>query len=127
MSLFAIGVLVILLLFVLFLLGLEIGVAMGLAGFVGFAAVRGMDAALSLVAKDIYSVFSTYGFTVIPIFVLMGQVGSSGGVARKLYDATYKFIGHIPAGVWPSEPWERPPLSRLYAVPLPLQQLLSPR
>ncbi len=99
MSLFAIGVLVVLLLFVLFLLGLEIGIAMALAGFVGFAAVRGLDAALSLVAKDVYSVFSTYGFTVIPIFVLMGQVGSSGGVARKLYDATYKFIGHIPGGL----------------------------
>src|SRR5208337_5288626 len=49
--------------------------------------------------KDIYSVFSSYGFTVIPLFVLMGQVGSSGGVARKLYDATYKFIGHIPGGL----------------------------
>ncbi len=99
MSLFTIGVVVILLLFAFFLLGLEIGVAMGLAGFIGFAAVVGMRPAMNLVAKDIYSVFSSYGFTVIPVFVLMGQLGSSGGVARKLYDATYKFVGHIPGGL----------------------------
>lgn len=99
MSLFVIGITVIGLLFVLFLAGLEIGVAMGLAGFIGFSAVVGLEPALNLVAKDIYSVFSSYGFTVIPLFVLMGQVGSSGGVARKLYDATYKFIGHIPGGL----------------------------
>jgi len=99
MSLFVIGISVIGLLFVFFLAGLEIGVAMGLAGFIGFAAAVGTAPALSLVAKDIYSVFSSYGFTVIPLFVLMGQVGSSGGVARKLYDATYKFIGHIPGGL----------------------------
>src|SRR5208337_5057319 len=82
-----------------FLSGLEIGIAMGLAGFIGFAAAVGTAPALSLVAKDIYSVFSSYGFTVIPLFVLMGQVGSSGGVARNLYDATYKFVGHIPGGL----------------------------
>ena len=99
MSLFVIGILVIVLLFVLFLSGLEIGIAMGLAGFIGFAAAVGTAPALSLVAKDIYSVFSSYGFTVIPLFVLMGQVGSSGGVARNLYDATYKFVGHIPGGL----------------------------
>ncbi len=99
MSLFLIGILVIVLLFVLFLSGLEIGIAMGLAGFIGFAVVVGTAPALSLIAKDVYSVFSSYGFTVIPLFVLMGQVGSSGGVARNLYDATYKFLGHIPGGL----------------------------
>jgi C4-dicarboxylate transporter, DctM subunit len=94
-----IGVLVILLLFVLFAMGLEIGLAMALAGFIGFAAIVNVDAALNLVAKDIYSVVSSYGFTVIPMFVLMGQVGASGGVARNLYDSAYKFIGHVPGGL----------------------------
>jgi len=94
-----IGLLVILLLFVLFAMGLEIGLAMALAGFIGFAAIVNVDAALNLVAKDIYSVLSSYGLTVIPMFVLMGQVGASGGVARNLYDSAYKFIGHIPGGL----------------------------
>jgi tripartite ATP-independent transporter DctM subunit len=94
-----IGALVILLLFVFFLLGLEIGFSMALAGFIGFAAIVNVDAALNLVAKDIYYVFSSYGFTVIPMFVLMGQLGASGGIARNLYDSAYKFMGHVPGGL----------------------------
>ncbi len=94
-----IGLLVIALLFALFSLGLEIGFAMALTGFIGFAAVVNLDAALNLVAKDVFSVFSSYGFTVIPLFVLMGQLGASGGVARNLYDAAYRFLGHIPGGL----------------------------
>ncbi|MBM4326062.1 MAG: TRAP transporter large permease [Deltaproteobacteria bacterium] len=99
MSFGTIGLLVILLLFGLFALGLEIGFAMALAGFIGFAVIVNVDAALNLVAKDIYSVLSSYGFTVIPMFVLMGQLGASGGVARSLYDSAYKFLGHVPGGL----------------------------
>jgi len=99
MSVATIGILVILLLFVFFLMGLEIGFSMALAGFIGFAAIVNVNAALNLVAKDVFSVFDSYGFTVIPMFVLMGQLGASGGVARNLYDSAYKFIGHVPGGL----------------------------
>jgi C4-dicarboxylate transporter, DctM subunit len=99
MSIATITVLVIGLLFLLFAMGLEIGFAMALAGFIGFACIVNVDAALNLVAKDVYSVFSAYGFTVIPMFVLMGQLGASGGIARNLYDAAYKWLGHIPGGL----------------------------
>jgi len=99
MSVATISILVIVLLFVFFLMGLEIGFSMALAGFIGFAAIVNVNAALNLVAKDIYSVFSSYGFTVIPMFVLMGQLGASGGIARNLYDSAYRFIGHIPGGL----------------------------
>jgi C4-dicarboxylate transporter, DctM subunit len=99
MSNLAIGGLTILLLFFLFAIGLEIGFAMALAGFIGFAACVNVDAALNLVAKDFFSVFTSYGFTVIPLFVLMGQVGASGGIARSLYDCAYRFIGHVPGGL----------------------------
>jgi len=33
------------------------------------------------------------------MFVLLGQLGASGGIARNLYDSAYKFIGHIPSGL----------------------------
>jgi C4-dicarboxylate transporter, DctM subunit len=99
MSLELISLITVLMLFVFFLLGLEIGFSMALAGFIGFAAIVNVPAALNLVAKDIYAVFSSYGFTVIPLFVLMGQVGASGGIARSLYNSGYKFIGHIPGGL----------------------------
>jgi C4-dicarboxylate transporter, DctM subunit len=99
MSLEMISLLTVGLLFVFFLMGLEIGFSMALAGFIGFAWIVNVPAALNLVAKDIYYVFSSYGFTVIPLFVLMGQVGASGGIARNLYDSGYKFMGHIPGGL----------------------------
>ncbi|MBF0530704.1 MAG: TRAP transporter large permease subunit, partial [Deltaproteobacteria bacterium] len=94
-----IGLLIIALLFLFFAIGMEIGFAMALAGFIGFAIIVNLNAALNLVAKDIFSVFTSYGFTVIPLFVLMGQVGSYGGVARDLYKSAYKFTGHISGGL----------------------------
>src|SRR4030042_5417477 len=99
MSVAEIGILTTLFLFVLFFMGFEIGFAMALAGFVGFAAIVNVNAALNLVAKDVFGVFDSYGFTVIPLFVLMGPVGASGGVARSLYDCAYKWIGHVPGGL----------------------------
>ena len=62
MSLATISLLTIVFLFVLFLLGLEIGFAMALAGFIGFAAVVNVDAAFNLLAKDIYSAVSSVRF-----------------------------------------------------------------
>jgi C4-dicarboxylate transporter DctM subunit len=99
MSVALISLLVILLLFALFLLGLGIGISMALAGFIGFAAIVNLQAALSLVANDTYTIFSSYGFTVIPLFVLMGQIGVGAGMAKSLYDSAYKFIGHVSGGL----------------------------
>lgn len=99
LSVTLIAILTILLLFVFFLMGLEIGFSMALAGFIGYAAIVNVQAALSLVAADIFSVFSNYGFLVIPLFVLMGQIGGSAGISRNLYDSAYKFVGHIPGGL----------------------------
>ena len=99
MSLAAITILTILLLFVLFLMGLEIGFAMALAGFIGYAAIVNVQAALNLVAIDIFSVFSSYGLIVIPVFVLMGQIAASAGVSKGLYDSAYKFLGHVHGGL----------------------------
>ena len=35
----------------------------------------------------------------IPLFILMGQVAYNAGIAKRLYDTSYKFIGHIPGGL----------------------------
>lgn len=80
-------------------MGFEIGFSMALAGFIGYAAIVNVEAALHLVGMDIFTVFSSYGLIVIPLFVLMGQIGASAGVSRSLYDSAYKFVGHIPGGL----------------------------
>ncbi|MEW6671370.1 MAG: TRAP transporter large permease [Thermodesulfobacteriota bacterium] len=84
---------------VLFLTGIELGFAMALIGFLGFSYIVSFKAGLNLLAKDIFDVFSSYGFTVIPLFVLMGQVAFNAGIAKRLYDTSYKFVGHIPGGL----------------------------
>jgi len=94
-----IGILGLAVVLALFLTGIELGFAMALVGFVGFSIIVSTKAALNLLAKDIFDVFANYGFTVIPLFVLMGQIAFNAGIAKRLYDASYKFIGHIPGGL----------------------------
>src|SRR5512136_597121 len=84
---------------ILFLTGIELGFAMALVGFLGFAVLISTKAALNLLAKDFFDVFSSYGFTVIPLFVLMGQVAFNAGIAKRLFNTAYRFIGHVPGGM----------------------------
>ncbi len=99
MSEVTIGIIGLAVVLLMFLTGIELGFAMALIGFVGFSIIVSMKAALNLLAKDVFDVFASYGFTVIPLFVLMGQVAFNAGIAKRLFDASYKFIGHIPGGL----------------------------
>jgi tripartite ATP-independent transporter DctM subunit len=94
-----IGILGLVVVVALFLTGIELGFAMAIVGFLGFSYIVSFKAGLNLLAKDIFDVFASYGFTVIPLFVLMGQIAFNAGIAKRLYDASYRFIGHIPGGL----------------------------
>ena len=94
-----IGILGLVAVLALFLTGIELGFGMAIVGFLGFGYIVSFKAALNLLAKDIFDVFASYGFTVIPLFVLMGQIAFNAGIAKRLYDTGYKFIGHIPGGL----------------------------
>ena len=84
---------------VMFLTGIELGFAMAVVGFLGFCITVSTKAALSLVAKDFVDVFASYDFTVIPLFILMGQIAFNAGIAKRLYNTAYRFLGHIPGGM----------------------------
>ncbi|MBA4416692.1 MAG: C4-dicarboxylate ABC transporter permease [Syntrophus sp. (in: bacteria)] len=84
---------------ILFLTGIELAFAMIIIGFLGFGYLISFGAACNLLAKDFYDVLNSYGFTVIPLFILMGQVAFNSGIAKRLFDAAYKYIGHIPGGL----------------------------
>jgi C4-dicarboxylate transporter, DctM subunit len=86
-------------LLILFLTGIELAFAMTIVGFVGFAVLRNVNAAVALLAKDFFDAFSSYNFVVIPLFVLMGQVALNSGMAEKLYATARKFVGHLPGGL----------------------------
>jgi tripartite ATP-independent transporter DctM subunit len=95
----AVGLIDLALLLILFLTGIELGFAMAIMGFLGFAYLVSLPAAFNLLAKDFFDTFASYGFTVIPLFVFMGQIAFNAGIAKQLFDAAHKFLGHIPGGL----------------------------
>ncbi len=99
MSEITVGVIALVFLLGLFLTGIELAFAMALIGVAGFSIVRSPSAAMSLLANDFFDGLSSYGLTVIPLFVLMGQIAFNAGVAKRLYDTTLRFFGHIPGGL----------------------------
>ena len=94
-----IGIIALVILLGLFLTGLELAFAMGIIGVLGFAWVVNVKAAMGLMANDFFDSLANYGFTVIPLFVLMGQIAFNAGIAKRLFDCAHKFVGHIPGGL----------------------------
>jgi len=94
-----IGVVGIFALFTLIFSRMPIGFLMAMIGFVGFGVIVSFGASMNLVVKDLFAVFGSYDLTVIPLFVLMGQVAFHAGISSRLFDAAYKNIGHLPGGL----------------------------
>ena len=100
MSLTLVGILGIVVLFiVLFFLGMPVGFAMAVVGFFGFGYVVSFKAAVNMVGTDLWTTFSKYGLTVIPLFIFMGYIAFHSGIAEKLYNAAYKWFGHWRGGL----------------------------
>lgn len=90
---------IILLLVVLFMLGMPVGFAMAVVGFCGFWYVVSFKAALTMAGTDIWNTFSQYGLTVVPLFVFLGYLAFNTGIAERLYQAAYKWFGHLRGGL----------------------------
>ncbi len=105
MSEFAIGLISIGIFLVLMLLRLPIAVSLASVGVIGFGLIRSFSAALSLVATDIYTSFSSYTLSVVPMFVLMGAFAYHSGLGRELYKTAHNAFGRIPGGLAISSVW----------------------
>jgi tripartite ATP-independent transporter DctM subunit len=99
MSEITIGMIAVIVLLALFLTGIELAFAMAIVGALGYAYIISPEAAVNLLANDFYDTLTSYGLTVIPLFVLMGQIGFHAGLAGRMYDRTNKFVGHLPGGL----------------------------
>ena len=93
------GIIGFLFLTILMFLKMPVGFVMALVGFCGFGMLVSWDASLNLSARDLFSVFSSYNLTVIPLFVFMGQCAFHSGISTRLFNAAHKFIGHLPGGL----------------------------
>jgi len=84
---------------VLMFLRMPVGFAMALAGFLGFSYFVSPQAALQILGTDIWVQFSSYGMSVIPLFIFMGYIAFNSGISERLYDVAYKWVGHVRGGI----------------------------
>jgi len=99
MSPIVVGIAGIGILIFMFVLRMPIAFAMTIIGFVGFSYLTSVDAGLSLLSRELYTQFSKYSFSVIPMFILMGCFAFASGISTKLYHTAYVWIGHLRGGL----------------------------
>jgi len=118
MSAHAIAVTGFVLLFVLMLLRVPVGIAMGLIGIAGFGFMtRDFDAALALLAQSPIRTVADVQFAVIPLFLLMGAFASASGMSRELFRVSNAFppAAALPPSAAPR--WPPPPPSPRWPTP----------
>src|SRR5262249_50343961 len=86
-------------LFLLMLLRVPVGMAMGLVGVTGYSYLVGTGPALKLVGQTSMRTVTDYTFGVIPMFLLMGAFVSASGVSRELFRAANTLVGHLRGGL----------------------------
>lgn len=94
-----IGIIGTVILFVLLFLGVPVGIALAGVGFVGFAAISGLNSAIGIVRIVPYSTFSNYSLIVIPLFVLMGNFAFHSGLSSDLYTTARTWFGRVRGGL----------------------------
>ena len=99
MSSDAIAILGFVVLFVLMLLRVPVGMAMGLVGVSGFAYIVGGAAALKNVGHTTMRTVTDYNFAVVPLFLLMGAFATTSGMSRELFRGANAFLGHLRGGL----------------------------
>jgi tripartite ATP-independent transporter DctM subunit len=96
---FYLGILGIILLFVFTFSGMYLGATMCIIGFLGFIYIAGINPGLSVIGVTPYRSVTSYTFSVIPLFILMGTFCFHSGLSEDLYDMVNKFIGHFSGGL----------------------------
>lgn len=93
------GLVGIILVFVFLALRMPVAYVMLVVGFAGNIYLTSTKAAMSGTASTIYSTFASYSLIVVPLFVWMGYIAFHAGISSRIYDAVYKVMGSMPAGL----------------------------
>lgn len=86
-------------LFGMIVIRVPIGVAMGLVGVFGFAAVRGLNPALQLLSTSPIRVITDFNLSLISFFILMGVLATNSGMSRELFRAGNAWLGPFKGGL----------------------------
>ena len=84
----------------LIFLRIPIGLAMLMVGFFGTWLVTGTWVPILAQLKSLtYDTFSNYSLSIVPLFLLMGQFATRGGMSQALFKAAETWLGHRKGGV----------------------------
>ena len=86
-------------LFLLIFLRVPIGIALSIAGALGYWALSGLDPTLALLGSVPFEIAYNYDLSIIALFVLMGNFAMVSGMSRDLYDMARSLVGHWPGGL----------------------------
>lgn len=80
-------------------LRVPIAAAMFVPGAVGYWLLAGEAPLLAHLKGAVWARFANYDLTVIPLFLLMGQFASQGGLSRDLFRAANALVGRLRGGM----------------------------
>jgi C4-dicarboxylate transporter, DctM subunit len=87
------------LLLALLAIGMSIGFAMAIVGFLGIAMMTGFDIGAALLATGPYSTTQSFSLTTIPMFILMAMFLNNSTVITQLFTAAKAWLGRLPGGL----------------------------
>jgi tripartite ATP-independent transporter DctM subunit len=92
---------------VLAFLRVPISYAMGIVGIVGYAYMRDCNwwVAFATAQTKVYETGRNYTLSVVPLFILMGNLVTRAGMSQELFRAAYAFIGHLRGGLAMATVW----------------------
>lgn len=93
----AIGLVLIIGLFVLLLMGLEIAWSVGIIALIGL--IWYVDQPISQIAETAWNSLDSFTLTAMPLFIFMGAILGNTGVNERLFNAVDKWLGHLPGGL----------------------------
>ena len=76
-----------------------IAAAMFIPGALGYWAMSNDDALLNVLKGSAVARLTVYELSVIPLFLLMGQFATQGGLSKALFKAAAAFVGHVRGGL----------------------------
>lgn len=86
-------------LFLLIFLRVPVGIALAIAGILGYWSLSGLDTTLALMGSIPFEIGYNYDLSIIALFVLMGNFAMVSGMSRDLYDMARSLVGHWPGGL----------------------------
>jgi len=87
------------LMLLLMALRVHIAMAMLVAGSIGYVWIAGPATLLNYMKTAAWARYSIYDLSVVPLFLLMGQFATHGGLSKALFRAGNTLIGHWRGGM----------------------------